>query len=555
MQQSVLQFQRQNPLQAEVGLAKQMSLPHEVAPQRFPNFPGLERTAVMAFNSLFNEAVAASPTVDAYTATTKLMLARQAAWPAWVTQSTTGGEAYAVSYAFSPGLITASTVVINSDVPCGINPAVKTWTVGNQTASPTVVGVSGALPMPQTGGFPLLAVDAGLGPLPWFYVPDNFTVALIISDSAAFSSNSATFFNVQMEVWASPGESYILNQTFQIAVASTFTGVGTLIGGFLPRPCWVRPVNLQLSSGNTVLAYAAPRITFVVSSGIGSYATSTTTRGTYTITPGSVKAVLPMAVPVEFTNSALPWFSARTTAVSVLATNVTPALAKGGTVAAGRVPPGVLNPWSVDSVYVSNLHPAEKAYLTLETGFYTYCPPSTDMASFWDYTLNTSNGATAAPLYRLDNDSLVNIAFFASPNGAVNTLAFNVDWHIEFRTTSTLFQVGMSGLTLESLHQAQLHLASFGYFFENMTHKARIMAGLKKIQQWSLKLAPAIAPLIPGGSMAYRVGKAVHDIMAPPNSTTPKPAARPPLVIPKKVVVAKTGVKAGPKKKKKGTKK
>ncbi len=72
---------------------------------------------------------------------------------------------------------------------------------------------------------------------------------------------------------------------------------------------------------------------------------------------------------------------------------------------------------------------------------------------------------------RLDNDSLFNVAFFTA-SSVDEQLACTVDWHIEFRTTSTLFQIGLCTLTLETMHQAQVALAAVGYFFENFNHKA-----------------------------------------------------------------------------------
>ncbi len=136
----------------------------------------------------------------------------------------------------------------------------------------------------------------------------------------------------------------------------------------------------------------------------------------------------------------------------------------------GRLAPQTVNVWRASLTNVSGLHPSEKAYLPLETGAYTYVPPSTDMAMFWDYTIPIgvypSPTGTRFPIIRLDNTSLVNAGFFSDPDGGTN-LAITADWHFEFRTTSALFSIGLSGTTLESFHQAQLSLVEAGFFFAN----------------------------------------------------------------------------------------
>jgi hypothetical protein len=245
-------------------------------------------------------------------------------------------------------------------------------------------------------------------------------------------------------------------------------------------------------------------VTAVVSAGTQAYSDSAVTYGNVVVTAGTVTALYPLSYPVEFSNSTLPWYSTRVTAAAVLGTNVTQIQKKGGTVLAGRVSPNVQNPWVVSQSYVNGLHPAEKAFLPLETGIYSYCPPSTDLANFWDYTLPTyigSNSSFSAPVMRLDNDSLVNIMFITATSDA-EQLAITLDWHIEFRTSSALFPIGLSAMTLESLHSAQLALASVGFFFENPTHQNI----LNRVISAAKAFAPQAASLLAGPT----AGKLVH---------------------------------------------
>jgi len=227
-------------------------------------------------------------------------------------------------------------------------------------------------------------------------------------------------------------------------------------------------------------------------------------------------AHFPISWPVEFVNSQIPWSSVRTTAVAVLGTNVTQVLNKNGTILAGRLNPNLVNAWEATTQTVAGLHPAEKAYLPLETGFYTYCPPSTDLAFFADCTLNTSVGAPNAPIFNLDNDALYNKLFLAT---TVNSqLAITTSWHIEFRTTSSLFQVGLSAMTLESLHAAQLVLAENGFFFENPEHDTL----LGKVIRTAKKYAPEVVSSM--NPMAGKLLKMVVNQASKRGATvTPKP--------------------------------
>jgi hypothetical protein len=240
----------------------------------------------------------------------------------------------------------------------------------------------------------------------------------------------------------------------------------------------------------------AINITVVVSGSSAVYTPSTTTGGTLALSGAGTRGVIPLVAPSEFANSALPWFATRTTASAVLGTNVTQVLSKAGTVLGGRVSPNVVSPWQVTKSYITALHPAEKAWLPLETGLYTYCPPSTDMADFWDYTLNTAAGAAATPVYRLDNDAMVNV-IYVTPGSTTEQLAVTASWHIEFRTSSALFQVALSGMTLESFHQAQLALAAAGFFFDNPDHKAiisKIIGAVNKVAPYAMAALQVVNP-------------------------------------------------------------
>lgn len=100
--QSTLPLPVSHPVRALQGLSKQMALPHEYAPLRFPSFPALERTALMGFTVPGTVPLSASQS-------TKILVARQAAYPVWAEVDNVS-SAYGLAYC-SEGVQSGSTTV------------------------------------------------------------------------------------------------------------------------------------------------------------------------------------------------------------------------------------------------------------------------------------------------------------------------------------------------------------------------------------------------------------------------------------------------------------
>lgn len=509
-QQATINLPAHSPVRALQGLARQIALPSEYAPERFPSFPALERTALMAFTQ------PATLPLRSSTAT-KVMVTRQASWPVWAEQQTgaSGNSiAYQVVYKFQPYQSNAAEATNEA-----FNPTIVGWSVGNQVASTTMVGVANAR---SPFLYPPLGVDAACGPLPFVYVPNGSVFNLVVSIPAVNAANIIA--EISYEFWTSPGELITANTSANQWLQTTITAgqlsanaaITTLSAG------WVRVSKVTFNRATVGLVAGPCQVNVVVQCG-GSGNSFNQGGGT---TIGSflgggtntTYGFFPLVMSSEFANSTLPWYATRTTAAAMLGTNVTQILSKGGTILGGRISPNVMNPWIVTESYISGLHPAEKAWLPLETGVYTYCPPSTDLANFWDYTLNTAGGASPCPIYRLDNDSMVNMMFLTA-GSTDESLAVTASWHIEFRTSSALFQVALSGMQLETLHQAQLALAMAGFFFENPVHSKILQAVIgaaKRLAPLAVPIASAINPTAGRvvsaalhGYSAYRAAKAI----------------------------------------------
>ncbi len=472
LQQTTINIPAGHPVRAMAGLAKQIALPGEFAPERFPSFPALERTAVMSFNQ------PASLTLPAGVQT-KMMLARQAGFPLWADQAVSGQVMQYFYYSTGANATYDAQLEIETllETP-RFGSAVLIATPGRPTVTTGVIQ--------DSFKYPVMGVDAGLGPMQWVYVPAGYTLCLSAgrSDAAAFAATCNVRFSVDR--WSAPGEMKTLDYN-----ATALVGQNTCVNYFqVLENSWLRPRTLGVQFGSMQATTFSWYVGLSVIGGtVTGYTPSGVDGGNLTVTPTAITALLPLVISSEFTNSKIPWQATRTTAAAVLGTNVTQVLNKAGTILAGRVNPENEDPFAVTSTYVAALHPAEKAWLPLETGVYSYCPPSTDMANFWDYTSGT---ILDYPVYRLDNSSLVNVMFLTA-GSAAESLAVTASWHLEFRTSSALFQIALSGMTLESFHQAQLALAAAGFFFHNPDHKSvlsKVIGAVKKV-------APIVAPALP----------------------------------------------------------
>lgn len=536
LRQKTINLPPSHPVRSMEGLAKQIALPHEHQPLRFPSFPALERTAVLGFS------VPTTLTLPADTSV-KMVLTRQAAYPLWAEQTCSNRASW---YAYNMdqeiiGNTTSSGIIpVNCPFSCG---------AGSTAATNRIAGITGFTAFPSTP-YPLLGMDAGTGSKPWIFVPYGCFIKYVAGANGAVYANSTTVA-VTWEVWTSPGETGLSYSNSAVIAAGKTTagGYGTSVSSSMYNR-WIRPISISFASGAAQAFPTYTSLTVFVTSADWTFAASDTTAGMCTIDgEGTHTSLLPITYPVEFANSTLPWYATRTTAAAFLGTNVSQVLVKGGTILGGRVSPNVMDPWTVTSSYVNSLHPAEKAFLPLETGVYTYCPPSTDMAMFYDYTAprGASNALANTPIYRLDNDSLYNVLYITA-SATVETLAITADWHVEFRTSSALFEVGLCTMSLESLHTAQLALAAAGFFFENPTHGKILGKVVDAAKRFGPSLVSMVSPM--AGSLMKQALLLSKSPAATNHMKTTSGSASGITPPSKKVVVKKKKVKVSKSKKK-----
>lgn len=460
-------------LNALDGLARTLALPGNSKPIRLPSFPALERTAVMGFN------VSASTNVSSSTTDgpTKVLVMRQAAYPVWMQ----------IDYANVTMSLTRL-VLSGPGNPFALSNDTYSATYNGNTYG-TSTGITFAQANPNNYAIvrPIIGVDPATGPAEWLYCPNGF--AFIVNSSVSVAAP----VNISYEYWISPGE-FATMGTVSISTIAVGLNITSRVMGLAG---WYRIAAVDSGTSNsTVLASVT-----IMSVG----ATPTLSGSTVNIPSTAPSRVLfPIASPTEYINSTLPWSNTRVTAVSALFTNTTKALNKEGTVLWGRLAPEQVNVWTTAQSAVVNLHPAEKKFLPLEDGTYTFVMPSTDLATFYDYV-----SRIGVPTVRLDNDSLVNAGFFDDADGGTN-LAVNIDWHLEFRTTSALFQIGMSRTPVEALHQAQCILLEAGFFYPNLDHKSLITRAIS----FAAKASPLLDVLGPVGAGISKGAKIADTIMS-----------------------------------------
>lgn len=461
---------------------------------------------------------------------------RQACWPVWADQDITFTQM--VTYRSQTNA--NPTVAASSEVSYLMSAGVLNWSTTSRLASADVVGFTVPTSTAPTS-YAILGRDEA--PAEYTYAPAGSNVYFVVSLPIATANNLG--YQIAYEVWKSPGQAYPLGSVTGSNVPAGNRGSAQTLGEPISESMWIRPTLVTCYCGTAQVFPATVDVSVVVATGTLSYTASATTRGLATVSSGSKTVFFPLVQPAEFTNSLLPWYATRVTAAALLGTNVSQVLNKGGTVLGGRLSPNVLSMWEAAYSDISNLHPAEKAFLALETGLYTYCPPSTDLVFFTDYTVNTAAGAASCPVFALGNDSMYN-KYFITAAAAAEQLACTASWHIEFRTSSALFQVGLSPIILEALHAAQLLLAEMGYFFENNTHKNLISRLISTGKKYAPLLGDVASAIHPAAGAAVKVAT---------KALIPKPGP----AKPKTTTAAASGMmgpgKSGKDQKKKGNKK
>jgi hypothetical protein len=232
--------------------------------------------------------------------------------------------------------------------------------------------------------------------------------------------------------------------------------------------------------------------------------------------------LLPAGEPIQSTYSTLMYNDVRMTSNAALFTNVTKVLNKEGTVRCARFVPSAernnVFPWYWNDSEISSVHPAERYFGALEKGAYSFTANSAESVAFdrayINLTLQTSwpDGLSAStynfPSVAIRDVSVFNaMQFFDGDAGTELAMTNNV--HLEFRTESSLFNIGYSTMPLEQYHAAQVALLGIGFFFENDSHWTDVA---RFIIRGLTKVIPMVAPQFGAAvRIAGRAGEIILD--------------------------------------------
>lgn len=448
------------------SLAKAVAIPRDHKPVRVPTFPALERTSTLAFTDTRVVPVA---NADA----TYALVTRDPAFPVW-----TSRVLNPLNHSFFNRVTYADGI-------------------------PAAAGASITLPPP-----PLEVVYTGVA------VDELTAIPLIRTEDGDFCPVWARNYGWQMDHSTAPNAG-----TFVCGVREMLTGGDVRLAEYRTGAA----VSGNVQTGNTipipedVVAYRleSAEWTPVDTVAVGTFYFGCTTTHTKVSNPltspisvqegGPGTYLYPVSFPVEYTSVTTPWQSVRCNAAAALFTNVTSVMNKEGTVNAGRLTVDRVSPFAFDlwENAMSVIHPKDRYFGALENGLYTFTLPEQGSEVYREVQVTPAGGSKPIAVFDMRYFQYYNAIIFSdlanSASAAPTNLALTVDRHIEFRTSSVLFPLGFSTLSLESYHVAQMALVQSGVFYENPTHLGVIAnvitAGLKKV-------APYVYPIIRTGVKA-----------------------------------------------------
>ncbi len=499
-------------------LAKTIANPHDHPPQRLPSFPNLERTAVSPFMTTGTYSLAGG-------GTRRALLCRSPAFPLWAEQIPQPATA-----------LSQSLQVWNNNQSIELPSAAGVaWTFGKLVADLGSYNESGWSPAySQKYNWPN-AIDA-TGQF-WFFTPSACNSEFEFLLSAVGTAS----FELDVEVISSTSNSGFTG-TMATMSGSVSAAVQVAIGSANVTGWW-RPVELRITSTG------GAGLSIIGNSMKGGWNTG----GTFNSPTGNwgTVSLWPLAAAPEFATSTVPYSATRSTASSVLFTNVTKVVAKEGTVMAARFNSAVVPFLGFTASNMATTHPKEKYFSGLEHGFYAFTLPDENSARFAD-CVTDGLSTSYLPLFNFAHIGYFTAIVFNDLDATDSTtLAWTGNSHLEYRSSSTLFPLGFSTTSLESYHVAQMSLASMGTMFENPLHLGAITALASAAVR---KFAPIVAPHLmtmarAGGN--YLLNAAASKLVSNFKQSGVAPANTKAPPAPKKKIPAKSKPKARPARKKK----
>lgn len=419
-------------------LATMFALPHEVKPIRLPTIPAV-MTGTVDLMSDDTRSVSSS-------AAKRYALCRDACFPLWSDR-----------IVLACGGIRSTGVDIGTEIGTVLQiPPLDT----KFSAGRVVDGVI----LPQLE-FEDLAVVLGRDDNTVLYIPSGSYVQLVVETGAAVAVAS----RLQVTLRSYLNGDWVHSTVTLVPSANQFiycgnagfvaTTAGSLDAGINPVG-FTQVVSARVS---TAVATAAVNCNFKFG-----WSTSTNVIPAPPDPDEELLIFIPSFVPPEFRNSTLPYKRTRANATAMLATNVTPVLQKEGTILAARLQVSTVDMFAFAASNINSSHPSQRYFGALEAGVYTFTGPTAQIDTLDDCV---GKATIEVPTFDYMADPLYNAIIFNDLDSTTpTTLAISLYTHLEFACTSSLFQIAVSGMSIETLHQAEVKLLRIGYFHENPKH-------------------------------------------------------------------------------------
>lgn len=436
-------------------IARSIVLPQDTPPVRIPVQTGMERTSLLPFQATGTLPFSTTITPNAYS-----LLCRHTISPLWISGSFASTASY-ISEQNAEDLdfttLGASVSVPDSQLD-GVaywssSPTLPSWMQTATSSVPNIPIGYDALTSKNYIWYPG-STAATAGPIMKVYLPSLTTGAYELSGC--------------IKRWVAPGTEVVVSSfgPASYSLETLTVNFNTTLSG------WYRFAELQFTVRTTQALTTPLWIT-----------TGWSTNGAGPPTSGTAAGLYPFNPPPDFgTTSNYPWVSSKCNSSAALATNISQVTEKQGTVLAARLMASD-NPWTPNPSLLATRTPSEKYFGAFETGLYQFSSPGPESQTYQIAyrTLQGGNNfpsgptiptvAVYSPLYRLDDTGYYNVAIFTdNSTSPYPSIAFTVDWVVEFRSSSPLFPPAVSSTTLEAVHQAHLAVGMLNPFTENPKH-------------------------------------------------------------------------------------
>jgi len=440
-------------------LAQTIAIPHDYPPQRLPAFPNTERTATVGFMSTVTVSLP-------QTSSMRVGLVRSPTFPVW----------YDRFYGLNLNLSVAYTGLL---LTTEVSESEGSLFYSFPSRLENSMALAARVITPDS--FQAQDIPYGIAHnATWFYVPAFMVPGVVLE----FSTGVSGSIEVVVEVIDDATSSFAPFQHSFLVDDSSDSPVWVGQGISNTHNRWMRPVSLKLNAPLNQTGVSISNFTF------GWTTNGSILSPTPVLVPTSL--FLPMESPPEFSTK-LPYESVRSTATSLLLSNVTKVLNKEGVISGARFVTDRVPFFNFSETSISRINVRERYFGLLEKGVYAFTLPDASSEKFETYESPTES---LKPFYFADHNYFVGLVLTDIDNSSTTTLAATLINHLEFRTDSELFKLGYYAGTLEEYHHAQMSLAKMGCIFENPVHLAAIKALVSKAIS---SFAPYVKPVVVAG--------------------------------------------------------